>query len=393
MRDEIYYVDRVGIAKENNMAYPDFTLSYGATSVTLGNQNIISWSRAMIEPDANDLYKGIPVRINGNVLYRWSLSLIVGADDTALIKTIYREATRDRFNKGLPTTFDVTLLDNAEVRNQSSEHKVLIATCTPKPISCDRYEIELELIQSPDYLYVPTFSIGGVTFNQSEITSYDPAAVVSEGEPNLWEWSLGLILDADKMTALANVYNAQVLGKSTPPYTGWGVLVDDNVGAAPVGIKAEIMSFSHTVSVRGFEVRITLSALRPDADSEALTFTIGNVVFAGKEINSSPITPLVTRSIDIIPTGSTVVKDNCGGPVRTWSCDFESTKTKCLAVVDMCENQRVIQLIEGSDWLVPVVDGVNGKSGLCAIDSARMDAIREKPGKYSLQVDLRQVNT
>lgn len=375
------------------MAYPDFTLSYGATSVTLGNQNIISWSRAMIEPDANDLYKGIPVRINGNVLYRWSLSLIVGADDTALIKTIYREATRDRFNKGLPTTFDVTLLDNAEVRNQSSEHKVLIATCTPKPISCDRYEIELELIQSPDYLYVPTFSIGGVTFNQSEITSYDPAAVVSEGEPNLWEWSLGLILDADKMTALANVYNAQVLGKSTPPYTGWGVLVDDNVGAAPVGIKAEIMSFSHTVSVRGFEVRITLSALRPDADAEALTFTIGNVVFVGKEINSSPITPLVTRSIEIIPTGSTVVRDNCGGPVRTWSCDFESTKTKCSAVVNMCENQRVIQLIEGSDWLVPVVDGVNGKSGLCAIDSARMDAIREKPGKYSLQVELRQVNT
>ena len=100
----------------------------------------------------------------------------------------------------------------------------------------------------------------------------------------------------------------------------------------------------------------------------------------------------MTRSIEIIPTGSTVVRDNCGGPVRTWSCDFESTKAKCSAVVDMCENQKVVQLIEGSDWLVPVIDGVNGKDGLCAIESARMDAIREKPGKYSLQVELRQVN-
>lgn len=375
------------------MAYPDFTLSYGTTSVTLNNQNIVSWSRAMIEPDGNDLYKGIQVRIQGESLHRWSLSLIASSEDTGFIKQIYREATRDRFNKELPGAFDVTLLDNAELSTGSANHKVLIATCTPKPISCNRYEIELELIESPVYAYIPTFSIGGVTFTQSEVTSYDSSAVVSEGEPNLWEWSLGLVLDSAKMTALGAVYNAQVLGKSTQPYTGWGVLVEDNIGSAPAGMKAEIMSFSHTVSVRGFEVQISLSALRPDADAEALTFTIGNVVFAGKEINSSPITPLVTRSIEIIPTGSTVVRDNCGGPVRTWSCDFESTKTKCSAVVDMCENQRVIQLIEGTDWLVPVVDGVNGKSGLCAIDSAKMDAIREKPGKYSLQVDLRQVNT
>lgn len=375
------------------MPHPEFTLSYKTNSVTIPHFYITKWGRSLVEPDSNDLYKGIAVRINGDSLHRWSLSLRVPRDIKRQIEAIHKESTFDRFNKGLPESFDVTLIDNAEDKLESKTHKVLVGTCNPTPYSCDRYEIELELIESPEYAYIPTFRIGSVTFNQSEITSYDPAAVVSEGEPNLWEWSLGLILDADKMTALANVYNAQVLGKSTPPYTGWGVLVDDNVGAAPVGVKADITSFSHTVEVRGYAVQITLSALRPDADAEALTFTIGNVVFAGKEINSSPITPLVTRSIDIIPTGSTVVRDNCGGPVRTWSCDFESTKTKCSAVVDMCENQRVIQLIEGSDWLVPVVDGVNGKSGLCAIDSAKMDAIREKPGKYSLQVDLRQVNT
>ena len=375
------------------MPHPEFTLSYKTNSVTIPHFYITKWGRSLVEPDSNDLYKGIAVRINGDSLHRWSLSLRVPRDIKRQIEAIHKESTFDRFNKGLPESFDVTLIDNAEDKLESKTHKVLVGTCNPTPYSCDRYEIELELIESPEYAYIPTFRIGSVTFNQSEITSYDSSAVVSEGEPNLWEWSVGLVLDSVKMTALGAVYNAQVLGKSTPPYTGWGVLVDDNIGSAPVGMKAEIMSFSHTVSARGFEVQITLSALRPDADAEALTFTIGNVVFAGKEINSSPITPLVTRSIDIIPTGSTVVRDNCGGPIRTWSCDFESTKTKCSAVVDMCENQRVIQLIEGSDWLVPVVDGVNGKSGLCAIDSAKMDAIREKPGKYSLQVDLRQVNT
>jgi hypothetical protein len=151
------------------MVYPDFTLSYGATSVTLNNQNIVSWSRAMVEPDANDLYKGIPVRIQGETLHRWSLSLIAKSEDTGFIKQIYREATRDRFNKELPGAFDVTLLDNAELSNQAVTHKVLIATCTPKPMSCDRYEIELELIECPEYAYIPTFRIGGVTFNQSVI--------------------------------------------------------------------------------------------------------------------------------------------------------------------------------------------------------------------------------
>ena len=373
------------------MVYPDFTLSYGTTSVTLNNQNIVSWSRAMVEPDANDLYKGIPVRIQGETLHRWSLSLIAKSEDTGFIKQIYREATRDRFNKELPGAFDVTLLDNAELSNQAVTHKVLIATCTPKPMSCDRYEIELELIESPEYLYIPTFSIGGVTFNQSEVISYDSSAVVSEGEPNLWQWSLGLILDSAKMTSLGNVYNAQVIGKSTAPYTGWGVLVVDEVGSAPVGMKAEIMSFSHTVSVRGFEVQISLSALRPDADTSALTFTIGNVVFAGKEIQSANKSPLVSRSIEIIPTGATVVRDNCGPGVWQWNCSFESTRLKCDTVAQLAWSQRSIQLDEGT-WLVPVADGVNGGGADCAIESASIAHIPDKPGKYTLSVDLRQVN-
>ena len=373
------------------MAYPDFTLSYKGTSVTLNNQNIVSWSRAMIEPDSNDLYKGIQVRINGDTLHRWSLSLIASSVDTDKIKQIYRQATRNRFNKDLPGTFEVELTDNAELSNASHTHQVLIATCTPKPISCNRYEIELELIECPEYAYVPTFSIGGVTFNQSEITSYESSAVVSEGEPNLWQWSLSLILDSAKMTGLGTVYNTQVLGKMTAPYTGWGVTVDDNIGSAPVGVKAEIMSFSHTVSVRGFEVQISLSALRSDADTEALTFTIGNVVFAGKEIQSANKSPLVTRSIEIIPTGATVVRDNCGPGVWQWNCSFESTRLKCDTVAQLAWSQRVIQLEEGN-WLVPVVDGVNGGGADCAIESASISHIPDKPGKYTLSVDLRQVN-
>jgi hypothetical protein len=194
------------------------------------------------------------------------------------------------------------------------------------------------------------------------------------------------------MTSLGNVYNAQVLGKSTAPYTGWGVLVVDEVGSAPVGMKAEIMSFSHTVSVRGFEVQISLSALRPEADAEALTFTIGNVIFAGKEIQSANKSPLVTRSIEIIPTGATVVRDNCGPGVWQWNCSFESTRLKCDTVAQLAWSQRSIQLDEGT-WLVPVADGVNGGGADCAIESASIAHIPDKPGKYTLSVDLRQVNT
>jgi hypothetical protein len=374
------------------MPYPEFTLSYKTNSVTIPHFYITKWGRSLVEPDSNDLYKGIAVRINGSSLHRWSLSLRIPRDIKRQIEAIHKESTFDRFNKGLPESFDVTLIDNAEDKLESKTHKILIGTCNPTPYSCDRYEIELELIESPDYAYVPSFSIGGVSFNQSEITSYDSSAVISEGEPNLWQWSLGLILDSAKMTSLGNVYNAQVLGKSTAPYTGWGVLVVDEVGSAPVGMKAEIMSFSHTVSVRGFEVQISLSALRPEADAEALTFTIGNVIFAGKEIQSANKSPLVTRSIEIIPTGATVVRDNCGPGVWQWNCSFESTRLKCDTVAQLAWSQRSIQLDEGT-WLVPVADGVNGGGADCAIESASIAHIPDKPGKYTLSVDLRQVNT
>lgn len=375
------------------MAYPDFTLSYGSTSVTLNNQNIVSWSRSMIEPDANDLYKGIPVRINGDTLHRWSLSLIVSGEKTALIKQIYREATRDRFNKALPGLFEVSLVDNAELSTASVAHAVLIATCTPKPISCDRYEIELELIESPNYAYIPTFRIGSVTFNQSEITSYQSSAVVEEEEANSWEWSLGLILDSAKMTSLGGVYNSQVNAKKTPPYSGWGVSVDDNIGAGPANAKCQIMSYSHTTSVRGFEVQITLKSINDDADSEGLSFSVAGVQFVGKEIESANIGVLVTRSIEAMPTGALVIRDNCGPGSYTWSCSFKSTKAKCRAVVEASYQQRVIQLNRGAGWGVPVVDGVNGGGGNCAIESVSMTHVPDEPGKYTLSVELRELGT
>lgn len=377
------------------MVYPDFTLAYGVTNVTLNNQNIVSWSRAMVEPDNNDLYKGLPVRINGDSLHHWSLSLIASSVDTGKIKQIYREATRDRFNKELPNSFEVTLTDNAEFSTGSVTHQVLIGTCTPKPISCDRYEIELELVEMIDFAYVPTFRIGGVTFNQSEITSYQSSAVVEEEEPNSWEWSIGLILDSAKMTALGNVYNSQVNGKKTPPYTGWGVSVDDNVGAGPSTAKCQIMSYSNTTSFRGYDVSITLKSISNEADEEGsgLTFSVAGVSFIGKEIESANIGVLVTRSIDAMPTGALVIRDNCGPGSYTWSCSFKSTKAKCRAVVEASYQQRVIQLNRGAGWGVPVIDGVNGGSGNCAIESVSMTHVPDEPGKYTLSVELRELGT
>lgn len=379
------------------MAYPDFTLAYGATNVTLNNQNIVSWSRAMVEPDSNDLYKGLPVRINGDSLHRWSLSLIASSVDTGKIKQIYREATRDRFNKELPNSFEVTLTDNAEFSTGSVTHQVLIGTCTPKPISCDRYEIELELVEMVDFAYVPTFRIGSVTFNQSEITSYQSSAVVEEEEPNKWEWSLSLILDSAKMTALGNVYNSQVNTKKTPPYSGWGVSVDDNIGAGPANAKCQIMSYSHTTSFRGFEVEITLKSIGDEDDGEdgihGLTFSVAGATFVGKEIESANIGVLVTRSIEAVPTGALVIRDNCGPGSYTWSCSFKSTKGNCRAVVEAAKQQRVTQLNRGQGWGVPVSDGVNGGGGMCAIESVSMTHVPDEPGKYTLSVELRELGS
>ena len=409
MRDEIYYFELIGWGDllEEKMVYPDFTLSYGTTSVTLNNQNIVSWSRAMIEPDSNDMYKGIQVRIQGETLHRWSLSLIAKSEDTGFIKQIYREATRDRFNKELPGAFDVTLTDNAELSTESAIHKVLIATCTPKPISCDRYEIELELIENPEFTYIPSFSIGGTSFNQSEISSYSSQAVIEEDKADSWEWTLDLILDSPKMSSLYNTWTSYSTAKRAYELSQNGeggvaaskpmVQISDQTGAGPSSAGCQIVSFSHKPSFRGYEVSISLKRADTEesTDADNLTFSVAGTLFRGKEIKSAKIAPLITMGIEIIPTGTTVVTDNCGGGVWTWNCSFESTKEKCNAVVEASREQRMVlsTATSGGAWLVPVIDGVNGKSGMCAIESADADFIEDKPGKWTLSCSLREVNT
>ena len=48
------------------MPHPEFTLSYKSNSTTIPHFYITKWGRSMVEPDSSDLYKGIPVRINGD---------------------------------------------------------------------------------------------------------------------------------------------------------------------------------------------------------------------------------------------------------------------------------------------------------------------------------------
>lgn len=389
------------------MPHPEFTLSYKTNSVTIPHFYITKWGRSLVEPDSNDLYKGIAVRINGGSLHRWSLSLKVPRDIKREIEAIYKESTFDRFNKELPESFDVTLIDNAEDKLESKTHKVLVGTCNPTPYSCDRYEIELELIESPEYVYIPTFSIGGTSFNQSEISSYSSQAVIEEDKPDSWEWTLDLILDSPKMSSLYSIWTSYSTAKRAYELSQNGeggvalskpmVQISDQTGAGPSSAGCQIVSFSHKPSFKGYEVSISLKRADTEesTDADNLTFSVAGILFRGKEIKSAKIAPLITMGIEIIPTGATVVTDNCGGGVWLWNCSFESTKEKCNAVVEASREQRMVlsTATSGGAWLVPVIDGVNGKTGMCAIESADADFIEDKPGKWSLNCSLREVNT